>query len=155
MRKRNVAILFRLNKKEAEALDKKVKKSGLNREAYLRQLISGVVPKDAPPPDYYSMMRELHKIGNNLNQIAQKAYVLNVVDVQRYDQEVRKFDEAVHKITEAVILPEKNESMAVTSIWSIKGWIGKVINYAENPDKTKEQTNQELISENEPGNYRA
>ena len=40
MRKRNVAILFRLNKKEAEALDKKVKRSGLNREAYLRQLIS-------------------------------------------------------------------------------------------------------------------
>ena len=73
MRKRNVAILFRLNKKEAEALDKKVKKSGLNREAYLRQLISGVVPKDAPPPDYYSMMRELHKIGNNLNQIAHGA----------------------------------------------------------------------------------
>ena len=110
MRKRNVAILFRLNKKEAEALDKKVKKSGLNREAYLRQLISGVVPKDAPPPDYYSMMRELHKIGNNLNQIAQKAHVLNVVDVQRYDQEVQKFNEAVRKITEAVILPEKNES---------------------------------------------
>ena len=41
--------------------------------------------------------------------------------------------------------------MAVTSIWSIKGWIGKVINYAENPDKTKEQTNQELISESETG----
>ena len=42
MRKRNVAILFRLNRKEAEALDKKVKKSGLSREAYLRHLISGV-----------------------------------------------------------------------------------------------------------------
>ena len=69
MRKRNVAILFRLNRKEAEALDKKVKKSGLSREAYLRHLISGVVPRDAPPPDYYSMMRELHRIGNNLNQI--------------------------------------------------------------------------------------
>ena len=82
MRKRNVAILFRLNRKEAEALDKKVKKSGLSREAYLRHLISGVVPRDAPPPDYYSMMRELHRIGNNLNQIAQKAHVLNVLDVQ-------------------------------------------------------------------------
>ena len=110
MRKRNVAILFRLNKKEAEALDKKVKRSGLNREAYLRQLISGVVPRDAPPSDYYSMMRELHQIGNNLNQIAQKAHVLNVVDVQRYDKELRKFNEAVRKITEALILPEKNES---------------------------------------------
>ena len=41
--------------------------------------------------------------------------------------------------------------MAVTSIWSIKGWIGKVINYAENPDKTKEQMNQELVSESETG----
>lgn len=41
--------------------------------------------------------------------------------------------------------------MAVTSIWSIKGWIGKVINYAENPDKTKEQMNQELVLESETG----
>lgn len=110
MRKRNVPILFRLNQKEAEVLERKVKRSGLNREAYLRQLISGVVPRDAPPPDYYAMMRELHKIGNNLNQIAQKAHTLQVVDVQRYDQEVRKFNEAVRKITDAVILPEKNKS---------------------------------------------
>ena len=101
MRKRNVAILFRLNRKEAEALDKKVKKSGLS-----------VVPRDAPPPDYYSMMRELHRIGNNLNQIAQKAHTLNVVDVQRYDRDMRMFEDTVKKITEAVILPEpmKNEN---------------------------------------------
>ena len=107
MRKRNIAILFRLNRKEAEALDKRVKKSGLSREAYLRQLINGLVPRNAPPPDYYSMMRELHQIGNNLNQIAQNAHVLNVIDVQRYDREVRKFRQAVEQITEAVGLPEK------------------------------------------------
>ena len=112
MRKRNVAILFRLNRKEAEALVKKVQKSGLSREAYLRHLISGMVPRDAPPPDYYSMMRELHRIGNNLNQIAQKANTLNVVDVQRYDRDMRMFEDTVKKITEAVILPEpmKNEN---------------------------------------------
>ena len=109
MRKRNIAILFRLNRKEAEALDKRVKKSGLSREAYLRQLINGLVPRNAPPPEYYSMMRELHQIGNNLNQIAQKAHVLNVIDVQRYDQEVRKFRQAVEQITEAVVLPERVE----------------------------------------------
>lgn len=107
MRKRNVPIMFRLNRREAEDLDKKVRKSGLNREAYLRQLIRGVVPKDAPPPDYYSMMRELHKIGNNLNQVAQKAHTLNVIDVQRYDKNMRDFETAIKHITEAVILPER------------------------------------------------
>lgn len=109
MRKRNIPIMFRLNRKEAESFDKKVKESGLNREAYLRQLIQGVVPKDAPPPDYYAMMRELHRIGNNLNQIAQKAHVLNVIDVQRYDKDMRNFEEVIKRITQAVILPEKIE----------------------------------------------
>ena len=112
MRNRNVALLFRLNRKAAEILEKKVKKGGISRVAYLRHLLSGVVPRDAPPPDYYSMMRELHRSGNNLNQIAQKAHTLNVVDVQRYDRDMRMFEDTVKKITEAVILPEpmKNEN---------------------------------------------
>ena len=107
MRKRNVHVQFWLDRKEAEILQKKVKRSGLSREAYLRHLISGVVPREAPPPDYFSMMRELHGIGNNLNQIAQKAHTLNVMDVQRYDDACRKLDDAIRAVTEAVILPEK------------------------------------------------
>ena len=98
--------MFRLNRKEAETLDKKVKKSGISREAYLRHLITGVVPKDAPPPDYYSMMRELHKVGNNLNQIAQKAHTLKVIDVKRYDEAVREYEAVVKLIMEAVVMPQ-------------------------------------------------
>ncbi len=109
MRKRNIEIILRLNESEAETLKRKVKQSGLSREAYLRQIIKGLVPKNTPPPDYYSMMKELHKIGNNLNQIALKAHVLNVVDVQRYDKAVRYFEQTVKVITEAVILPHKVE----------------------------------------------
>lgn len=105
MRKRNIPFLFRLNKQEAEAFRERVKRSGLTQESYVRQVISGKMPRDAPPPDYYAMMKELHKIGNNLNQIAQKAHVLNVIDVQRYDKDMKKFEETVRLITEAVILP--------------------------------------------------
>ena len=101
--------MFRLNRKEAEALDKKVKKSGLSREAYLRHLINGVVPRDAPTPDYYAMMRELHHIGNNLNQIAQKAHMFHVMDVQKYDASMRLLENAIKRITEAVILPERRK----------------------------------------------
>lgn len=109
MRKRNIQIIIRLDKDEHQRLCKLVKKSGLSQEAYLRHLIDGVVPNDAPPPDYFSMMKELHGIGNNLNQIAQKAHVLNVVDVQRYDENMRLFNQTVRKITNAVILPRRNE----------------------------------------------
>lgn len=106
MRKRNVHIQFWLDKKEAEKLEKRVRRSGLSREAYLRHLISGLVPCDSPPPDYYAMMRELYRIGNSLNQIAQKAHMLGVIDTYRYDASVRLFEEAVKGITEAVILPK-------------------------------------------------
>ena len=109
MNSRNIEIKVRLNRKAAESLNKRVRKSRLSREAYLRHLINGSVPRDAPPPDYYSMMRELYHVGNNLNQIAQKVHTLNVLDVQRYDTAVREFETAVRKITEAVVLPRPME----------------------------------------------
>jgi len=107
MQKRNIEIKLRLDKKEAESLNKRVKKSGLSRESYLRHIINGLVPTNVPPPDYYSMMRELHGIGNNLNQIAQKAHVLNVMDVKRYDEAVKALDKSVLNITNAVMLPRE------------------------------------------------
>jgi len=73
MQNRTIEVKFRLNRGEADNLNKRVKKSGLSREGYIRQLINGHIPTDAPPPDYFAMMRELHYIGVNLNQIAQKA----------------------------------------------------------------------------------
>ena len=105
MRKRNCRVQVRLDNKEYQGFMKAVRKSGLSQEVYLRHLINGVVPQDAPPPDYYHFMRELHGVGNNLNQIAQKAHVLGVIDERRYDEEMKKFDQLVRDITKAVILP--------------------------------------------------
>ena len=92
IRNRNIKIQLWLNKAEARNLQEKARRSHLSVAAYLRQLISGVVPKEAPPPDFFSMMRELHYIGNNLNQIAMKAHALNAIDAKHYDEGVRMFD---------------------------------------------------------------
>ena len=107
MRKRNIQIITRLDKDENERFKKRVKKSGLSQEAYVRSLIDGYVPTDVPPPDYFAMMKALHYIGVNLNQIAQKAHVLNVLDVKRYDDNVALLNRAVVEITNAVMLPRK------------------------------------------------
>ena len=109
MRTRNIHIQFWLNRKEADDLNKRVKKSGLSRENYLRCLITGYVPTDAPPPDYFAMMKELRHIGVNLNQIAQKAHGLNVLDVKRYDDNAALLKTTVVDIHNAVMLPRKME----------------------------------------------
>lgn len=107
MRKRNCRVQVRLDSKEYQAFTKAVKKTGLSQEVYLRHLIVGVVPREAPPPEYFDFTRELHNIGNNLNQIAQKAHVLNVIDVKRYDEECRRLEKLIRDVTAAVILPAK------------------------------------------------
>ena len=109
MRTRTVPIQVFLSEKEAERLKNLTKDSGYSISAYVRSLLNGHIPQSIPPPDYYAMMRELHRIGTNLNQIAQKAHVLNVVDAGRYDVAVKQFIEALRTIEEAVLLPKKLE----------------------------------------------
>lgn len=105
MNNRNNEIKVRLTQAEIVHLIRLVSASGLSRETYLRKLISGVVPRESPPPDFFSMMRELHYIGNNLNQIAMKAHALNAIDAKHYDDGVRLFEDAVQKILSAVLDP--------------------------------------------------
>ena len=106
-RNRPHRVQVRLNEQEYERFCAAVKRSKLTKEAYLRHLINGYVPQDAPPPDYFSMMQQLYRIGNNLNQIARKAHVMNVIDVQQYDRAYHELEQAVITITEAVLLPRK------------------------------------------------
>lgn len=64
MRKRPISFLVRLDESEHKRLMREVKKTGLSREAYIRALINGFIPKPLPPLDYYAMMRELSAIGD-------------------------------------------------------------------------------------------
>ena len=85
MRKRNCRVQVRLDNKEYQGFMKAVRKSGLSQEVYLRHLINGVVPQDAPPPDYYHFMRELHSVGNNLWRPAYHPFHLRVFPDKRAD----------------------------------------------------------------------
>ena len=65
------------------------------------------MPQEAPPPDYYAMMRQLYGVANNLNQVARKAHALHVIDAQKVDECQKQVNEAILQITEAVVLPRK------------------------------------------------
>ena len=103
MLKRNIKITFRLNAKEHQRLKKNVKKTGLSQETYIRRLIEGYVPKELPPIDYHAMMRELNAIGNSMNQIAARGFLL----ANEYASYVHEFRKAVLEIQRAVTQPER------------------------------------------------
>lgn len=109
MRKRNIELKIRLTPKEASHLDKYVKLSGLPREVYLRQLLSGYIPKLSPPPDFHEFMEEIHRVGDALTAIAIQAHKQNWIDTDKYNQEVAAFRDVVKRILDAVLLPQKIE----------------------------------------------
>ncbi|MCL2298872.1 MAG: plasmid mobilization relaxosome protein MobC [Firmicutes bacterium] len=86
-----------------------MKRSGLTQSTYLRHLINGVVPQDAPPPDYYAMMGELRSVGAILDRIAQQAQTRGLLDTERYDQGVELLNRAILNIIDAVVMPRKRE----------------------------------------------
>ena len=109
MRKRDVHVQLWLNQKEAETLSLNADRCRLTQSAYLRHLIMGYVPREAPPPDYHAMMQQIYHVGRSLNQIATKAHVLNVIDAQRYDESIHMLEKTILKIEDAVIVPQKME----------------------------------------------
>jgi predicted DNA-binding protein len=102
MPERFVRYHLRLSKSDAARLDAAVKKSGLSRAAYIRALINNLIPIDKPPPDYHLMMRELHSIGSNLNQIAARAHSIGDIDAARYERNAAELRRVATRITEAV-----------------------------------------------------
>ena len=93
---------LQLSQRDATKLDDAVKRSGLTRAGYIRALINNLIPAERPPLDYFKMSRELHSIGNNLNQIAQRANATGVIDDARYEKNVIELRKVILDITHAV-----------------------------------------------------
>lgn len=111
MRVRRIKIMVRLNEEERKRLVQQVKQTGLSQEAYIRSLINGYIPKSLPPLDYYTLVRELNAIGNNLNQLAAKAHTIGHPDRHAFQREADDLRHAVQLIQEAVTAPEPRQTL--------------------------------------------
>lgn len=112
MRKRSIRIQVWVNQDENEKLQRSAKTAGLSKEGYIRSLIHGYVPKAMPAPDYFAMMRELHVIGNNLNQLAVKAHAIGHLDRVTFQREADDLRRAVQQIQQAVTEPERRNEQS-------------------------------------------
>ena len=107
MRKRNIQFLVRLNQSEYASFMKQVKRSGLSREAYIRMLISGYVPREQPPAEYHNLIRVMRAIGNNINQLTVRANATGYVDAAQFKIEAAHLRDAIKDVRRQVTEPDE------------------------------------------------
>lgn len=100
MRKRPIKMQIWLNDIEYKKLVDDAKKENTTISAHIRKLILGAKLKEKPGIEFYNVMNEMSRIGNNLNQIAKKTNELNIVDKEQYKilaDEWKEFSKQVKK----------------------------------------------------------
>ena len=89
-------------------LERRAQDCGLTMSAYVRQIINGYHPKEAPSMDFYRMMRELKQIGNNLNQIAYVANNTGLIDEDEYHAMATLVRQKIRQIEKEVLDSERD-----------------------------------------------
>lgn len=69
---------------------------------YLRDLLNDCQPVAFPPIEYQEVLRELRKVGVNLNQIASKAHTLGFVDEREYRAESERLWRVIAELARAM-----------------------------------------------------
>ena len=88
MQTRSIKKQILVNHEEDQLIRKKAEQVGMNVSAYMRCRALGYTPKEKPPKEFYDAIKEIRKVGINLNQIAHKANALNFIDVPYYKKQV-------------------------------------------------------------------
>ena len=84
MEKRTIQVGVRLTDKELEKLDKQVKKSGLSRSSYLRDLVRRCEPRGTSHIDYAGYTARLKALGERIAQIARVANSTGYIMADEY-----------------------------------------------------------------------
>lgn len=100
MRKREYRFEVRFTENEYHDFCDKVRETGLTGQEYIRRLVKGSVIKEAPPADLPYFIRELRRVGSNINQILKIANTMRLLDVPKLREaleETRRIERIIVK----------------------------------------------------------
>ena len=106
--KRVVQIIFRVSPSEYEAIKQNREKTGLRLSDYARRLLMGDVVVTAPPADLNILIREIKRVGSNLNQLLHKLNALGIahsIELDNCADDIQK----VLKLIYQTYRPEKGD----------------------------------------------
>ncbi len=102
-RTRNNRIHFRLSDEEYERFMAMKEKSGLTTSEFFRQLLNGCQINEAPPVDYWDMVKQIRHYGYTMNQIAKRINLFGVPDVEAYQRNADAVFAILERIETAVL----------------------------------------------------
>ena len=93
---------IRLSQRDFNMLERRAHRCKISKSEYMRQLLNRCVPREAPPADYYGMMKELRLIREDLDTLAQMAAATGMMEAAAVEAELRKLRKTSEKIGLAV-----------------------------------------------------
>ena len=109
---RNIRVKIQLSELENYMLISKAECCGMNRSEYIRELICGSLPSEAPPKEFYMACNDLNKIGVNLNQIAKNGNTYGVIEPDDIRKVFKYADEVIDLLMEIKTLVLKSRVYA-------------------------------------------
>lgn len=98
MARRNCRFEVRLTKDEYYDLTKKARKAGLTTGAFVRMAVAGQVIREAPSADVPELIKEVRRVGHNIDQIlkiANSKGLLEVPDLRKALEENRAVEKLI------------------------------------------------------------
>ena len=95
--KRTLEMKIRFTRGELDDLTKKSRKAGLSREGYCRRILNGAEVKEAPSADVPMLIREVRRVGYNIDQILKLANAKGLLDVPQLRKALDE-NQAVEKL---------------------------------------------------------
>lgn len=98
MARRNCRFEVRLTKDEYYDLTKKARKAGLSTGAFVRMAVAGHVVREAPSADVPVLIREVRRVGSNIDQIlkiANSRGFLEIPDLKKALEENRAVEKMI------------------------------------------------------------
>lgn len=92
-----------MTEEEIKELDLKVAGTKLSREGYIRTVINGNTPRASPSLELIEVIKQLRKIGTNMNQIAHQANALGILNCEEYRKEYEDLQKTIDEIMMIII----------------------------------------------------
>jgi len=104
---RNCRFELRLSKNELSELTRKARKARLTNAGFIRRAIREQEVKEAPPVDVPLLIREVRRVGYNIDQILMIARAQGLVDVPQLQKAMAENRALVKKITNEYAMTEE------------------------------------------------